>query len=476
MAPKETPQTVRDRLERNKRWFYWAWAVIGFCIIVYIVYKLCGTFKPMLDIILLTALFSFLLRRPVNWMARHGMHRGWASVISILIGLGIVAALCFAIFPPIFKQIGTLLYNLPGDIQQVMTAFNQFVADNPDIFDNADIQDLINSAASSVSDWIRNNASNLMSNVISYGSSTITGIITLVMSLVASFWILKDLPKIGREVLIMGGPKYELDLQITKAIGVRVFGGYIRGLLIASFCTGSIAAIGFTIIGVPYAGLLGLITGILNVIPYIGPWTGGILAGIAGLFVSPWVALGSVVVSVVAQQTVDTFITPRVYGSTVELHPALVIVALSAGQAVGGVLGMVLAVPVAAAIKAAVIYWFEKRTGRQLVSEDGAFFRAKPGGTPEALDPAYDATGGTVNVSTPVEPEPPKPDPAPVDLSEEASPMTYGRTDEYYRIVSRDPSEVMRSIREGRKGKADEDADERPSDGAESEKDPGGDR
>ena len=54
--------------------------------------------------------------------------------------------------------------------------------------------------------------------------------------------------------------------------------------------------------------------------------------------------------------------------------------------------------------------------------------------------------------------------------------MTYGRTDEYYRIVSRDPSEVMRSIREGRKGKADEDADERPSDDAESEKDPGGDR
>ena len=143
---------------------------------------------------------------------------------------------------------------------------------------------------------------------------------------------------------------------------------------------------GFWVIGIPNAAALGLITGVMNIIPVVGPWIGGAAAAVVGLFVSPWAAVLALVLTIFVQQFVYTFISPKIMSDSVDVHPALVIVALFVGSAVGGamagligsVVGMLLSIPFAAIAKSVFVFYYEKRTGRQVVAEDGVFFKGTP--------------------------------------------------------------------------------------------------
>ena len=214
------------------------------------------------------------------------------------------------------------------------------------------------------------------------------------MAVVVSFWLAKDFPRIEHELSTIAGPRVGNDYRIVTSVFGRSLGGYLKGLLITSSCTGHIAGVGYWILGVPYSGLLGLTTAVLNVIPYIGPWVGGGLAFIVGLTVGWGPAILSIVITVCAQQFTDSFVSPKVMQSAVSLHPALVIIALVAGGSIGGIAGMILAVPLTAAVKGVFVYYFEKKTGRQLVSKDGAIFKGErfcdAAGNPR---PACDALG-----------------------------------------------------------------------------------
>ena len=146
--------------------------------------------------------------------------------------------------------------------------------------------------------------------------------------------------------------------------------------------------------GLPSAAALGLITGVLNIIPVIGPWLGGALAGITGIFISPLICIIAIVYTVIVQQIVYTFISPKLMSNSVDIHPALVILALMISSALGwemsGFIGMLLSIPLAAAAKSIFVYYFEKKTGRSILDPEGVFFKGDSSDTP---NPLADATG-----------------------------------------------------------------------------------
>ena len=166
----------------------------------------------------------------------------------------------------------------------------------------------------------------------------------------------------------------------------------------------------FAILDIPNYAALGVIAGILNIIPIVGPWLGGALAAIVGVFVSPWIAVAALVGTIVIQQVVYTFVSPKIMASSVDIHPALTLIALMAGSAIGGAMsgftgslvGMLASIPAVAVMKSVFVYYFEKHTGRQLVAEDGVFFQ----GTPKSdgtLDPIADATSPHPDISAAIE-------------------------------------------------------------------------
>mgnify|MGYP000318780212 CR=1 FL=1 len=172
----------------------------------------------------------------------------------------------------------------------------------------------------------------------------------------------------------------------------RSVGGYMRGIVITSVLNGALVFLALWICGHPYAGLMGVVVGIMHFVPVVGPAVSALLATLTGLFASPAVAVWTLVWAIVAQNVTDNLVSPLVMQSAVKIHPAMSLIGITVGASLGGAVGMALAVPLTAAVKGAFIYYFESKTGRQLVGFDGALFKGTPfhhaDGSPV---PSYDA-------------------------------------------------------------------------------------
>lgn len=173
--------------------------------------------------------------------------------------------------------------------------------------------------------------------------------------------------------------KHAIDPSHLIADADRVFSGYFRGQGIDALVVGTLSGIVLTAIGVPYGPVIGLLTGLGNLIPYIGGPVGFASIALMCLAEGSWLTmlLGFVAMGIV--MFVDgNIINPRLLSDNVEVHPMLVIAALIAGGAVGGIAGMLVAVPTAAFIKIQLDRWLEKREHTAEVE-----VAAEAGATPE---------------------------------------------------------------------------------------------
>ena len=120
------------------------------------------------------------------------------------------------------------------------------------------------------------------------------------------------------------------------------------------------------------AAIAGIAMGLFHIIPVVGVWAAAFLAVALAVFTSPALAVWTLLVAVVAMNVTDNLVGP------IQVHPVLSFVAISCGQALAGIPGMIVAVPLCAALKGGFIYFFERRTGRQIVSYDGVLFQSTP--------------------------------------------------------------------------------------------------
>jgi predicted PurR-regulated permease PerM len=141
---------------------------------------------------------------------------------------------------------------------------------------------------------------------------------------------------------------------------------FFRGQVLVAFCVGTLTALGFWLIGLQYALLLGVMTGLLGIIPYLGVMVSVIPAVLLGVVqFGNWRVLLVVAVFVVVQTAEGMFISPKIIGDRVGMHPLTIIVAIMVGTTLmGGILGGVLAIPLTAALRTLMFrYVWKKRTG-----------------------------------------------------------------------------------------------------------------
>jgi predicted PurR-regulated permease PerM len=378
--PRNRPQSslaeASTQTERVRHLCFLVWAVIGIVLLAGAVGYVLGQVSTALIIIGIAAFIVFILRVPVAWLEARRVGRLWGSLVAYLLGLLIVSLVLFIFIPVIWEQILELVKLMPGYITEATTAFNDFYQKYSYLLEDSNIQQMVSSAATELSGWAGNLVSQSAQGVITLGTGVVTSVIVLTMALIVGFWVLKDLPKIGRELRVVIGPRYEEGALFIASVLSRAFGGYLRGITVAGLCTGTIAGIGYYLVGLPYPAVFGLLTGLMNFLPYVGPWIAGTITALIGLFVSPITALLAILVTVIAQQFTDNFITPRVMSSTVELHPAVILIGIFAGGALGGIPGLIIAAPLLSSIKVIFVHYFEKRTGRHLGDEAGALFKS----------------------------------------------------------------------------------------------------
>jgi len=355
------------------------WTSIGVLVLLAAALWVFGLISSAFVPFVMAFVVVFLLNAPVKFFETRGMKRGLASGLSLALGIGFLALIVTVLVPIVGKQAVSFADKAP----QFFNTFEKVITLWQGRFSALEFQPwltpLIKSGSTQLTTAAVTVGNSLAGTLVSASGGVASAFFDALLALIIAFWTLRDMPKIREEIGVVAGPRYRDDVEHMTATVTRVVGGYLKGQTIASICTGTLATIGLAFIVPAYAITLGLITGLLNFIPYIGPVVAGALAALVAIIVNPAHPVLSgvlaIVVVIVAQNLTDTLVTPRVMSEQVDLHPTLVIFSLLVGGTLFGIAGMLFAIPVAATAKGLFVYYFEQRTDRQITTDDGALFR-----------------------------------------------------------------------------------------------------
>ena len=394
-----------DKTDKARRRFLNVWTIVGAIALTWVVVQLLNILSVPVAIVIWTTIIVFVLRGTVNKLEEIGINRTVGTAIGYVIMFAVLALVAFLLFSPgvgMNTQFANLIENVPVYVQGISDWANDMYARYAYMLEDESVRAFVTDVQASAMDWAGDFAKNSASGAIAFGTGLANAFMAIGFALVVAFWILMQLPQLGRECKRLVGDAHAEDLEMLHITFTRVMGGYIKGTLLQCTIIGVACGILFAVLGIPNSMALGGITGILNIIPIIGPWLGGGLAAIVGIFVSPLVAVIAILGTIVIQQFVYTFISPKIMSDSVDIHPALTLIALMAGSALGGAMGglpgslvgMLASIPAVAVAKSVFVYYFEKRTGRRLVSKDGVFFLGTPSSSEDgdAPNPIADAT------------------------------------------------------------------------------------
>lgn len=394
-----------DKTDKARRRFLNVWTIVGAIALTWVVVQLLNILSVPVAIVIWTTIIVFVLRGTVNKLEEIGINRTVGTAIGYVIMFAVLALVAFLLFSPgvgMNTQFANLIENVPVYVQGISDWANDMYARYAYMLEDESVRAFVTDVQASAMDWAGDFAKNSASGAIAFGTGLANAFMAIGFALVVAFWILMQLPQLGRECKRLVGDAHAEDLEMLHITFTRVMGGYIKGTLLQCAIIGVACGILFAVLGIPNSMALGGITGILNIIPIIGPWLGGGLAAIVGIFVSPLVAVIAILGTIVIQQFVYTFISPKIMSNSVDIHPALTLIALMAGSALGGAMGglpgslvgMLASIPAVAVAKSVFVYYFEKRTGRRLVSKDGVFFLGTPSSSEDgdAPNPIADAT------------------------------------------------------------------------------------
>jgi predicted PurR-regulated permease PerM len=177
--------------------------------------------------------------------------------------------------------------------------------------------------------------------------------IIFVLAPIIAFYLLVDLPHLRASARDLVPEPARGDVMVVARRLSHAIGGYFRGQLAVAIVVGTMASIGMLIIDLPFWLIIGMVAGLFNMIPLIGPWVGAVPGIIIALTTGGGLsqAITVAVVMAIVQQIDNHFISPMVMHRAVKLHPAVVMLALLAGGTLGGFFGLLLAVPATAVIK-----------------------------------------------------------------------------------------------------------------------------
>ena len=326
--------------------------IIG-CIIAYLLYPL----SKIID--------SFLVKRlKLKYKTR---------LISIVLTYIVVILLFIMLVYSIYAMIG-------GQISSNETLSVIFAKIGDYIKRYNELFDFVNKkiAQSGLSIDIKGYLSQAIKQVYSYLSLSINGIISLFagigniilnsfIGVFISFYLLKDYDFFKKLYfnsvsLLMKESKFK---RLNKTIFEinDIMSSFIRGQLLDGLIVGLISSVGLSILGLDFAFLIGLTAGIANIIPYVGPLIGCIPAIIIGILSpNPIMALWAVILLLAVQQLDSAIISPKIVGDSMGLHPIFVIMAITIGGSIAGIMGMLLSVPIAGIIKLFLIKVITKHT------------------------------------------------------------------------------------------------------------------
>jgi putative permease len=299
----------------------------------------------------LAFVINYLLAPLVGSLERRGVPRQAAILIPFALGGAAMIFGIYKVLPLITEQLTSLELQLPKYQVELTNLVSRTEVRFKGFFKMYDIN-----TSQSINSWIMVKTTAISAALPSAVSGSLT---VLMLSPFFAYFMLQDGRGVSRSILSMvPNNLFELSLNLHHQLNEQM-GGFIRARFIEAAIVGAVVWIGLQVCGFPYAALLGGFAGVTNLIPYIGPIIGAVPAVLIALIspdamVSQTMSLNLIIVTSIfffAQLVDIVFIIPLVVAKIVNLHPVTVIIVIIVGAQVMGVLGMVISIPVASAIK-----------------------------------------------------------------------------------------------------------------------------
>jgi predicted PurR-regulated permease PerM len=324
-----------------------AWAIVGITAVLVIVGVVADQLQVIFPPLVLAGAIVFLLNPIVTRLQHRGIPRAAGAGLAYLGVLAVISGSVVLLAPIAANQVDDLSKDFPTIKARVERWIDDRATQSTGTvfeFTRTDLENSVSTKGTSFQDQLK--------RLRKVGTEIAHVLLILVLGPIIAFYLLVDVPHLRRtaESLIPPGAKDEVLLlghRLNRAIG-----GFFRGQLLVAAIVGVLCSIGLGAIGLKFWFLVGMIAGVFNIIPLVGPWVGGVPGVTIALTTgSPVKALLVVAVMVGVQQIDNHFITPQVMQRTVQLHPVVVILGLVAGGSLGGFFGLLLAVPVTAVLK-----------------------------------------------------------------------------------------------------------------------------
>lgn len=310
-------------------------------LVIFLVRDLMGAF-------VLGGLIAFIIEPSVSRLSRLGVPRPLATVATLAVGVAIVAGLVTLVMPLFTEEIPVLQSQAPAVVAAAQAQLG-YVQGHPLTLFGYRVD-----LSSMASDLVKNVGGVLLGQfgtAIGIGIAALGTIAQIGLMLLVAFLTSIDAPRIGRFVRSLAPTAYRDDVDAIMAGIVRMLRGYIRGQLAVAALIGVISGVAVWAIGLKYALALGLLAGVTALVPYLGPFLGAVPAVVVALSAGWQQAILVVVFYIVISNVVLNIVYPKIVGDAVQLPALAVIISFIAGFSLAGILGMFVAVPIAATIR-----------------------------------------------------------------------------------------------------------------------------
>ncbi|HEU4396702.1 MAG TPA: AI-2E family transporter [Actinomycetota bacterium] len=355
----QPPPRHPSAYERFVRLGVFAWAGIGVIVLGYLLLRLLVYVNPVVPPLLLAVVVVYLLNPVVSALERRGVPRAAGAGVVYVLFICLVALAIALLVPVVTRQVGQVVDHFPGYVADAQAQVRRIAArfgQEPDFRLDAE----------QVREWLaagdnRQAVTRYITGLRSFTTSLLGGLVIVVIGPIMAFYLLVDLPRLQRGGMALVPPGRRDEIRVLMDRISQAVGGFFRGQLLVALFVGVASSLGLWAVGLPFWLLVGMVAGVFNLVPLIGPFIAGGLAVIIALVGGePLTALWAALVLLAVQQLDNHLISPNVMSRTVQLHPVVVMLALLVGASFAGLFGMLVIVPLVAVAKIVFLYLWSR--------------------------------------------------------------------------------------------------------------------
>ena len=323
------------------------------------IFSIIGTILGIIAPLFIGIVIAWLLDPLVTRINKKGINRLLSTGIIFILLIAVLGLFVWLVVPTLGNQINEIITTAPTIIENITNFFENIMNNLSKIYghDFANVRNNIIDAFNEIFLSITVDLPTMLVNIV---KSIVNGGINIIFGLFIAFYLLLDFGNVKKHLLKFTPKKAHTEiLTLTDKLN-RMLKNYVQGTLLIMFLLFICQSIGFTIAGLKAPLVFGLFCAITNIIPYFGPYIGGIPAVIVGFTMDPLTGIFCLISVIICQFLESYFLNPVVMSKTMKLHPVTIMIGLLIFGHFFGILGMILSTPAIACAKLIIIYFNDK--------------------------------------------------------------------------------------------------------------------